>query len=75
MREFIAAVLCTIFGHRWKWRDDARDHACTRCALARRLLLVEETSAYLRAAQQKQRKCDLVVRTKNKHRPIKPPPL
>ncbi len=73
MRDLFAALLCTIFGHHWKWREDAGDHACSRCALARRLMLVEETSAYLRAAQQKQRKCDLVLRTK--HKPIKPPPL
>ena len=73
MRAFFAALLCTILGHRWKWRDDARDHACTRCSLARRLMLVEETSAHLRAAQQKQRECELVLRPK--HKPIKPPPL
>ena len=71
MRAFLAALLCTIFGHRWKWREDAGDHACARCSLAQRLLSIEETSAYLRAAQQKQFQCDRV----RKHRAIKPPPL
>ncbi len=54
MRSFFSALLCTVFGHRWKWNDKRRECVCPRCDIPMKLVLIEETSAYLRAAQQKE---------------------